>query len=104
MGKPSRDKGRRFELECVHRLQDIGLAAERVPLSGSAGGRYAGDISVPVNGRDWTFEAKCGRNRFASIYNYLSDHDGLFIKADRHEPLVVLPWARFRVLVEARES
>ena len=31
MGKPSRDKGARFEHEVVHILQDHGRAGERVP-------------------------------------------------------------------------
>ena len=44
----------------VRFLQAHGFAAERVPLSGSAGGSYCGDITVPVIGRDLTVEVKVG--------------------------------------------
>jgi hypothetical protein len=51
-GRASRDKGNRLERSVVKLLQDNGIGAERVPLSGSAGGSYSGDISVPCLGRD----------------------------------------------------
>lgn len=35
MGKPSRDKGARYERELVTAFRDMGLKAERVPLSGA---------------------------------------------------------------------
>jgi Holliday junction resolvase len=40
----SRDKGNRIEREMVHRHLDNGIFAERVPLSGSAGGSFSGDL------------------------------------------------------------
>jgi Holliday junction resolvase len=50
----SRDKGSRCERAIVRALQAGGFAAARVPLSGAAGGRFAGDVLVPLNGRDLT--------------------------------------------------
>jgi len=47
-GRASRDKGNRTERAIVRLLQDRGLAAERVPLSGAMRGRFGGDISVPA--------------------------------------------------------
>ena len=47
-GLRSRNKGARTERAIVRLLQNKGLAAERVPLSGAAGGKYCGDVSVPV--------------------------------------------------------
>jgi hypothetical protein len=47
-GRASRDKGNRLERAIVRLLQGHGLAAERVPLSGAAGGSYLGDLTVPV--------------------------------------------------------
>jgi hypothetical protein len=39
-------------------LQENGFAAERVPLSGSAGGSYLGDLTIPLQGVDRVAEVK----------------------------------------------
>jgi len=90
-GRASRKKGDRAERAIVHFLQDRGLAAERVPLSGSAGGSYCGDVTVPVIGRDLTAEVKVRARGFAQLYDWLAGRDFLVVRADRREPLVVLP-------------
>ena len=51
-GHRSRRKGARTERSIVNALQANGIAAERVPLSGAVGGRFAGDIILPLRGRD----------------------------------------------------
>jgi hypothetical protein len=58
-GKASRQKGNRAERAVVKFLQDRGFAAERIPLSGAAGGSFVGDIPVPVLGVDRVVEVKC---------------------------------------------
>jgi Holliday junction resolvase len=90
-GRASRDKGSRFERAIVRLLQDAGLAAERVPLSGSAGGSYIGDLTAKVIGLDLIVEAKARAGGFAQIYAWLEDRDVLVVKADRREALVILP-------------
>ena len=40
MGRMSRTKGGRVERELVNKLKESGIAAERVPLSGAAGGTF----------------------------------------------------------------
>jgi len=90
-GRASRDKGNRFERAVVRLLQDAGLGAERVPLSGSAGGSHSGDLTVPILGRDLVVEAKARTNGFARLYSWLEDRDVLIIKADRRDALVILP-------------
>lgn len=102
-GKFSRDKGKRFELDMVHRFQEAGIAAERIPLSGSAGGSFAGDLTVPILGKDRRFEAKKKANGFKQLYDYLSGHYGLVVAQDRAEPLVVLKLDRFIELVKIAE-
>ena len=97
MGKKSRDKGGRTEREVVHVFQDAGIAAERIPLSGAAGGKFKGDVSAPIMGADERFEVKCRAAGFKQIYDWLSDNYGLVIRADRCEPLAVL---RLRALVQ----
>jgi hypothetical protein len=72
-------------------LQEHGFAAERVPLSGAARGRFGGDVSVPLLGRDLRAEVKCRGDGFKELYLWLDGADLLVVKADRLEPLVVLP-------------
>lgn len=91
MSKFSRDKGTRVERALVALLQAKGFAAERVPLSGAARGRFGGDLSVPLLGVDRRVEVKCRANGFARLYTWLVGADMLILKADRHKPLVILP-------------
>lgn len=91
-GRRSRDKGNRAERAIVQFLQDRGLAAERVPLSGAAGGSYVGDISIPVRGRDLCIEVKVRARGFQQLYQWLDGPvDALIIRQDRREPLFVGP-------------
>jgi Holliday junction resolvase len=90
-GKSSRQKGNRGERALVRYLQDRGFAAERMPLSGAARGRFAGDLSVPVLGVDRRVEVKVRGNGFRELYARLDGRDLLIVRADRAEPLVVIP-------------
>jgi Holliday junction resolvase len=90
-GRKSRDKGNRAERAIVRFLQDRGFAAERVPLSGAAGGSYCGDINVPIGNVDRVAEVKCRANGFRELYKWLEARDLLIVRADRKEPLVVIP-------------
>lgn len=90
-GRASRDKGNRAERAIVKFLQERGFAAERVPLSGSAGGSYLGDLTVPILNVDRVVEVKVRAKGFGQLYDWLTDRDILIVRADRSEPLVVLP-------------
>jgi Holliday junction resolvase len=90
-GRASRDKGNRTERALVRILQVAGFAAEKIPLSGSAGGRFSGDVTVPLLGADRTVEVKCRSTGFAQLYGWLEGAEILVVKRDRSEPLVVLP-------------
>jgi Holliday junction resolvase len=106
-GRASRQKGDRFERAIVRLLQAAGLGAERVPLSGSAGGKYSGDLTVPVLGVDRTVECKSRKDGFRELYSWLQARDVLIIKADRRDALVVLPLrlaAEIAVAAERRKS
>ena len=72
-------------------LQEKGFAAERVPLSGSAGGKYCGDLTIPILGRDHLVEVRA--TGFSQLYAWLDGRDMLVVRADRREPLVVVPLA-----------
>ncbi len=90
-GRASRQKGNRTERALVRLLQERGFAAERVPLSGAARGRFGGDVSIPLLGVDRRVEVKCRATGFRELYAWLNGADFLVVKADRLEPLCVLP-------------
>jgi Holliday junction resolvase len=90
-GRASRQKGNRTERAIVRLLQEHGLAAERIPLSGSAGGSFGGDITVPALGRDLRGEAKCRGNGFNRLYEWLEGVDFVVVRADRKPLLVIVP-------------
>ena len=89
-GRRSRSKGARTERSIVRALQANGIAAVRVPLSGAVGGRFAGDIVLPLMGRDLCVEVKARADGFRELYSWLNQRDVLIVKADHREPLVVL--------------
>jgi hypothetical protein len=100
-GKRARQKGDRTERAIVTLLQNAGFAAERVPLSGAVGGKFGGDISCPLLGVDRRIEVKCRATGFRELYGWLASNDLLVVKADRQEPLVVVP---FRLAVEVAKA
>lgn len=89
MGMKSRRKGAAFEREVVHFHTALGLAAERIPLSGAAKGSFAGDLRLGP----WTVECKRRADGFKELYSWLAhdDADLLVLRADRQPLLVVLP-------------
>lgn len=106
-GVKHKRKGSRIEREMVELFLEIGIHAERVPLSGAA--RYKGngaDIDVYPFGIDeesWQFEVK-GRKNGDGLRlpeRWLGANDGLLFKRDRRKPLVVLPWESLEALLVA---
>jgi hypothetical protein len=75
----------------VNELIALGLPCHRVPLSGAAGGQWSGDIHIPLLGRTHRVEVKARGTGFRQLYAWLEGSDLLILKADRHDPLVVLP-------------
>ncbi len=100
-GRRSRDKGARAERGIVNALKASGIAAVRVPLSGAVGGRFAGDIVLPLLGRDLCVEVKARADGFRELYCGLAGRDALIIKADRREPLVVVRLSLAAEIVKA---
>jgi hypothetical protein len=93
-GRRSRDKGNRAERHFASLLRGAGFSnAQRVPLSGSVGGRFAGDVSVALLGVDRCIDVKVRGNGFGRSYKWLeaAGADLLIVRADRREPLVVVP-------------
>ncbi len=98
MGKFQRDKGMRIERKIVHLHHEAGLPCERVPLSGSAGGSFSGDLIIgnlraEVKGR------KNGEG-FKSIVDWKEDNDLLFLVMDRRQPLVVMDFDMYANMLD----
>lgn len=100
MPNRSRQKGDRFERECVHRLNELGVPTSRVPLSGSAGGEHTDDLVVEVCGRRERVECKTRKRAWTDLFGWIARTDrtppyALFIKADRTDTLVILTLEQF---------
>lgn len=102
MPNRSRQKGDRFERECVKRLEELGVHTERVPLSGGAiGGSFEDDLLVDVCGRAEHVECKTRARAWSDLFGWLHPahhaHEPycLFIKADRTDTLVVMSLDEF---------
>lgn len=95
MGRSERRKGVEAEREFA-RL----IGGERVPLSGAAGGRYAGDVI----GLGLRWECKRRRDGFKQLYDWLDGADALAVRADRKPWLVVMPLETLMEIVEAKEE
>lgn len=103
-GRASRDKGNRTERALVNAFLEAGIHSERVPLSGSAGGSYVGDLTFACLGEDWLGESKCRRDGFALLRKWIGPVRALFLKADREEPLVVLRLSDFVAVVRGKRD
>lgn len=93
MTHPSKRKGDGFEREMVARLQELGLAAEKVPLSGAVKtDSFDHDlkISVPILGADVKAECKRAKRKFGTIDGMLGPNAVLFVRDDHSRPLVVM--------------
>jgi Holliday junction resolvase len=106
MGRTSQRKGGRVEREIVALHKDMGVYAERVPLSGAS--RYRGngaDVDIYPRGKDeapFVCEVKSRKNGggFVQLETWLADFDCLFLKRNNADPLVLLPWRVWRSLLQ----
>lgn len=96
MPNPSRQKGDRFERECVNRLKEMGLEAQRVPLSGAAGGQFSSDIIVAGH----KIECKTRKRAWTDLFGWLPGNHALMIKADRTDTLVVMGLETFAEMLK----
>lgn len=94
-GRANRRKGGDKERELVRRHKEIGIHAERTaPLQASTNGNY-GDVDIYPQGEErgaWVSEVKSGQQVPKSIQKWLAENDCLFLRPDRGEWMVVLPW------------
>jgi Holliday junction resolvase len=97
-GRRSRLKGDRIEREIVSRHTEMGIKAERYPLSGASRFRGSGhDIDIYAFGTDegpLVAEVKSRRSGagFVTLEKWLGEYDCLFLRRNSAEPMVLLPW------------
>ena len=108
MSKASRDKGARRERQIVDLHRELGIKAERVPLSGAMRFRNTEktDMDVYPMGPDQApfvceVKARAGGEGFKTLERWLGEGDALFLIRDRTTPLVMLPWARWEQILLA---
>jgi hypothetical protein len=104
-GRRSRNKGARIEREIVELHRALGIHAERVPLSGASHYKGAGhDVDVLAFGPDSAplcGEVKARKNGqgFATISRWVGDNDFLILKQNHADPIVVVPWRVWALLL-----
>jgi len=85
-------KGYRLEREVLKRFKDYGFKVVRSPASKGNGDIYVeglGDIQLKAR-------------KSIGIYRWLEGADLLIVKADRKDPLVILPLEMFLRLIGSR--
>ena len=104
-GRAMKEKGSRIELEIVHRLREAGIEAERIVLSGAAG-RFHSRLEHDVRVSD-TFQcevkARANGEGFLLLEQWLGTAAMLFLRRDRQDPFVFIPWETFEKLIGAYE-
>jgi len=100
-GRKSKQKGYRAENALVHLHQAMGIPAERVPLSGAAGGLFSGDLLISCGTKQLKAESKSRKtgSGFKVLEGWLGENDLLFIKRDRQQPMVVMEWDTYAQLI-----
>ena len=59
-------------------------------------------MTVPLLGIERVVEVKCRANGFRELYTWLADRDILIVRANRREPLCILPmWLASEIAAEA---
>lgn len=105
-GARHRRKGDAVERELVERHRALGIHAERYPLSGASRFRGLGhDVDIYALGREeapLVAESKARKNGagFTTLEKWLDEFDVLFLRRNRADPLVVLPWRTWARLLE----
>jgi len=107
-GARHRRKGLRVEREIVDLHRQIGIFAERVPLSGASKYRGNGaDVDVYANGHEeapLVAEVKARKNGsgFVQLETWLNSYDLLFLRRNNSTPLVVLPWRTYEQFLKRK--
>ena len=104
-GARHRRKGERIEREIVDRHKALGVHAERYPLSGASQFRgSAHDVDIYAIGENQAplvaeVKARASGAGFTTLEKWLGDYDALFLRRNGADPLVVLPWRLWALIL-----
>ena len=106
MANRNKSKGTYHEKWFVNWLNKIKakVEAKRVPLSGSLGGEYSGDIHLDINGQRLVGEVKYrDKSNFPSPFTVLEGRDIAFYKRRTGKPqtLVIMSGDEFERIVRS---
>ena len=93
MSHKNKIRGYNHEVSVRDKHIDSGISCERVPLSGSIGGKYSGDLAIPtVSEREFTVECKARKDGtgFKVIEGWIKNADILCMRRNNQEDLVVM--------------
>ena len=90
MGLKSKRKGNRIERELVQRHKAAGIDAERVPLSGAAGGTFTGDLRIQGDLKA-EVKARAGGDGFKTLERWLQSQARY--QAQEAEKIATLRWS-----------
>ena len=100
-----RNKGARVERDIVNRHKALGVHAERVPQSGASAYTHDYDVDLYPFGEEagaLVAEVKANQGTLPkTIMKQLGEADLLFLKPDRQEPYVFMPWRTWVRLLES---
>lgn len=95
----AKDKGRRHENEVAKFLCDNGIPSERIPLSGSFGGKYDCDVVIGTPEEPIAkIECKYRENISKQFWEWLEGNDFLTIRRNQHKALIAMDMDTFRKL------
>jgi hypothetical protein len=98
MAHPSKRKGDRIERQIIAAHITEGVHAERVDARlGQFAASKSHDIDVYPRGKEYPpicaeVKARKDGKGFATLEGWLGDNDALFLRRDRLDPIVVVPW------------
>jgi Holliday junction resolvase len=102
-GRSNKAKGRTGENEVVEILASHGIKSERMPLSGSLGGKYKSDVKLSMGNK--RIEVKRRKTGLKTVYGWLdeqTDANYLFFRpdGDKSKWLVIMPVKEFAGLIK----
>ena len=99
----SKRKGYYNERKVVTLLNEAGIPAERVPLSGALGRVGGMDLRGDIDIMDMKAEVKARANGqgFTVLEKWKKDNDVLILRRDRQDPMVCMDWDVYIKLMRA---